>query len=75
MNPGVKTHGMKADPLRYPWFKMNAFCLVVREIYSLRETLTKNLEVNSTSVTKSNDRTYEPMESRKLHTLGINAGL
>ena len=30
---------------------------MVREIYSLRETLTKNFEVNSTNVTESNERT------------------
>ena len=36
---------------------MKAFWWVVREIYSLRETLTKNFEVNSTNVTESNERT------------------
>ena len=36
---------------------MNAFWWVVREIYWLRETLTKNFEVNSTNVTESNERT------------------
>ena len=30
---------------------------MVREIYSLRETLTKNFDVNSTNVTESNERT------------------
>ena len=30
---------------------------MVEEIYSLRETLTKNFEVNSTKVTESNERT------------------
>ena len=32
---------------------------MVREIYSLRETLTKNFEVNSTNVMESNGRTKE----------------
>ena len=36
---------------------MKAFWWVVREIYSLRETLTKNFDVNSTNVTESNERT------------------
>ena len=36
---------------------MNAFWCLVREIYSLRETLTKNFVVNSTNVTESNERT------------------
>ena len=27
MNPGAKTHGMKADPLKYPWFKYECFLL------------------------------------------------
>ena len=30
---------------------------MVREIYSLKKTLTKNFEVNSTNVTESNERT------------------
>ena len=38
---------------------MNAFWWVVREIYSWRETLTKNFEVNSTNKTESNERTNE----------------
>ena len=32
---------------------------MIREIYSLRETLTKNFEVNSTNVTESNEQTNE----------------
>ena len=43
---GAKTHGIEADPLRYPCSNMNAFWWVVREICSIRETLTKNFEVN-----------------------------
>ena len=57
MNPEAKTHGIEADPLRYPWFKYEGFLMGGREIYSLRETLTKNFEVNSTNVTESNERT------------------
>ena len=37
---------------------------MVREIYSLRETLTKNFEVNSTNVTESNERTNEQTYER-----------
>ena len=45
---------------------------MVREIYSLRETLTKNFEANSTNVTESNEQTNKHMnggtERRKLYT-------
>ena len=56
---------------------MSAFWWVVREIYSLRETLTKNFEVNSTNVTESNERTNERTDERQgenYKPLGINAG-
>ena len=43
---------------------MNAFSSVVREIYSLRETLTKNFEVNSSNVTESNERTNKHTHGR-----------
>ena len=47
------------------------------EIYSLRETLTKNFEVNSTNVTESNERTYIRKDERigeNYIPLGKNAG-
>ena len=58
---------------------------MVREIYSLRETLTKNFEVNSTNVTESNKRTNEQTnehtngrtdkrQGENYIPLGINAG-
>ena len=50
---------------------------MVREIYSLRETLTKNFEANSTNVTESNERMKIRTDERKDEnyiTLGINAG-
>ena len=54
---------------------------MVREIYSLRETLTKNFEVNSTDVAESNERTNEQMNQQTYEwkgenyiPLGINAG-
>ena len=37
---------------------------MVREIYSLRDTLTKNFEVNSTNVTESNERENEHTNGR-----------
>ena len=78
MNPGAKTHGIEEDSLRYPWFKyMNAFWWVVRKIYSLGETLTKNFEVNSTNVTESNERTNiqtDKREGKNYIPLGISAG-
>ena len=50
------------------------------EIYSLRETLTKNFEVNSTNVTESDERTNERTNERTYKrkdenyiALGINA--
>ena len=36
-----------------------AFCWIVREIYKLRETLTKNFEANSTNMTESKELTNE----------------
>ena len=36
MNPGAKTHGTEADPLRYPWFKYECFLMS-----GLRDILTK----------------------------------
>ena len=50
---------------------------MVREIYSLRETLTKNFEVNSTNLPESNQRTNIRRDERKGENyipLGINAG-
>ena len=44
---------------------------MVREIYSLRETLTKNFDVNSTNVTESNERTNTRTNERtNEHTNG-----
>ena len=58
---------------------------MVREIYSLRETLTKNFEVNSTNVTESNKPTnartnehtnggMDKRQGKNYIPLGINAG-
>ena len=43
---------------------------MVREIYSLRETLTKNFEVNSTNVTDSSER---PNEHTNVYAGGITS--
>ena len=54
---------------------------MVREIYPLRETLTKNFEVNSTNVTENNDQTNKQTNIRtdkrkdeNYIPLSINAG-
>ena len=54
---------------------------MVREIYSLRETLTKNFEVNSTNVTESSERTNtrtnirtDKRQGENYIPRGINAG-
>ena len=53
MDPGVKSHGMKADPPRYLWSKYECFLMSVwRDIPHVRN-------FNAKLCSKSNERKYE----------------
>ena len=72
MNPGANTHGMEADPLRDRWSKNECFLMSGWRDIPIRETLTKNFDINSTNMMESNEQMNEHMngqtERRKLYT-------
>ena len=62
MNPMAKTHGMKADPLRYLWSKYECFLLNGWREILFKGNFNKNFEVNSTKMMESNKHTKIQMD-------------
>ena len=69
MNPGAKTHGMEADPPRYPWSKYESF--LMSGWWDIPHS--RNFDINVLSKFhecdgQTNEWTNEQMERRKLYT-------
>ena len=75
MDPGVRSHGMKANPPRYLWSKYECFLMSGRWDIPPLEKFNVKLWSNSTNGSESrmdertNERTNIPTERRKLYTL------
>ena len=76
MDPGVMSHGMKADPPGYLWSKYECFPISGWWDIFYVSCLNVKLWSNSTNGTEvqTNERTNIRTERQKLYTLSINAG-